>query len=139
MRDESGSVAAGEWMAVEIAPLSGNERWRFVVTMGGKGVVEKHTRAGRFRIEGLQWKCAAKNLATGYGVEMEIPLSVIGDPQRFRFNALRRVNDLKAGIRHIARAHQDAGDVSLMPVATLAAPPTATQPKPMNRQDRQAS
>ncbi|HVF10244.1 MAG TPA: glycoside hydrolase domain-containing protein, partial [Abditibacteriaceae bacterium] len=78
------ALSKGEWLAVEIAPVAGTERWRFVVTPDGKAVAEKHTREGRFRIEGVNWKFATEMNRTNYEVEMQIPLSVVG-ANTFRF------------------------------------------------------
>lgn len=105
-----------EWCAIEIAPKDAIERYRFVVTAKGNGVVEKHTREGRFRIEGLDWKYAVKQTENGYDVEMQIPLSVVNHQKTFRFNALRRIG---GSTPVIVRAFPDAGDVTLMPLATL--------------------
>jgi hypothetical protein len=92
-------------------------RYRFVVTAKGNGVVEKHTREGRFRLEGIDWKFATKKTDNGYEVEMQIPLSIVNNQKQFRFNALRRIGGSDTPI--IVRAFPDAGDVTLMPVAVL--------------------
>jgi hypothetical protein len=105
-----------EWTAIELAPADTSERYRFVVTAKGNGVVERHTREGRFRIEGLDWKYAVHQTKNGYDVEMQIPLSVVRNAKEFRFNALRHVG---GSTPHIVRAFPDAGDVTLMPLATL--------------------
>ncbi len=104
-----------DWCAVEIAPSDLKERLRFVVTPKGNGVVEKHTREGRFRLEDFDWKFSSQKTATGHKAEMQIPLAVIGNQKQFRFNALRRAGSTL----QVTRAFADASDVTLMPIATL--------------------
>ena len=114
-------TAQGEWVAIDIAPLDATERWRFIITADGKTAVERHTREGRFGIEGLSWQAALKIYSGSYNVEIKLPLSVLKGAHSFRFNALRRVNDIKLGTRYTVRVDaMDAGDVTLMPVMTLA-------------------
>jgi len=109
--------AAGDWVGVDLAPLDARERWRFVMTPRGRAAVERHTREGQFAIEGLEWQHGLHVAADHYAVEMRIPLELIGDPTRFRFNVLRRLGAGEAGIRYVVRAYPNAGDVTLMPVA----------------------
>jgi hypothetical protein len=104
-----------DWCAIEIAPMDASERFRFVVTPKGNGVVEKHTREGRFQIEGLNWKFAARQNKDNYVVEMQIPLSLVDHDDEIRLNALRR----DGSTLRITRAFPDANDVTLMPIATL--------------------
>ncbi len=115
-------VVKGEWFAVDLAPTDAKMRWRFVVTPSGKGVVEKHTREGHFRIEGVKWKFAARASRDFYNVEMQIPLSEIGLNHRFRFNARRQLNDTQLGIKYILRSAPDADDATLMPILELKKP-----------------
>lgn len=115
-----GSTLEKDWCAIELAPSSSAERYRFVVTAKGNGIVEKHSREGRFRIEGFAWKFAAKKAADGYEVEMQIPLTVVNNEKQFRFNALRRIGGSDTPI--IVRAFPDAGDITLMPLAVLGEP-----------------
>jgi hypothetical protein len=112
------STLEKEWCAVEIAPEDASERFRFVVTAKGNAVVEKHTREGRFRLEGFDWKFAASATDGGYEVEMQIPLSIVDNAKRFRFNALHR----DGSTLRLTRAFPDAGDVTLMPFAKLDEP-----------------
>lgn len=105
-----------EWCAIELAPPGLDERFRFVVTARGNGVVERHSREGQFRIEGLDWKYSSRPTATGYEVEMQIPLSIVDGQKQFRLNALRRTSGSALPIQ---RAFPDAGDVTLMPQARL--------------------
>jgi hypothetical protein len=114
-----GTTPSNDWVAVELAPVDGTERWRFVVTQKGVTAVERHTREGRFRVEGIKWKGATKTFTGFYDVEIEIPLSVIGAAGWFRLNGLRRSWDAKSGTSYISRAQLDAGDVMLMPKARL--------------------
>ncbi len=109
----------GEWFAVDLAPLKANVRWRFIVTPTGKGIVEKHTREGHFRIEGIKWNFAALATRDFYNVEMQIPLDEIGLENEFRFNARRRLHDTKLDIHYLLDAALDAEDVTLMPIVTL--------------------
>jgi hypothetical protein len=109
------STLEKDWCAVELAPPDLKSRFRFVVTSKGNGVVEKHTREGRFRLENFDWKFSSQKTETGYSVEMQIPLSVVNSEKQFRFNALRR----SGSTLQITRAFPDAGDVTLMPIATL--------------------
>lgn len=119
--DLKAPTAQGEWVAIDLAPLDATERWRFIVTAGGKSMVERHTREGHFGIAGLQWRGALKTYARFYNVEMKLPLSVLKGAHSFRLAALRRVNDATLGTRYTVRAGvADAGDVTLMPVVTLA-------------------
>jgi hypothetical protein len=104
-----------DWCAVEIAPMDGSKRFRFVVTSKGNGVVEKHTREGRLQIEELDWKFAALQNKDNYVVEMQISLSLVEHDGEIRLNALRR----NGSTLRITRAFNDAGDVTLMPVAFL--------------------
>lgn len=130
VRAPASKVLSGEWVAVEIAPMNASEKWRFVVTAKGNTVVEKHTREGQFRIEGLDWKGATKATPKYFDVEMKIPLSIVGNPKQFRFNALRRVWDEKVGIHYIVRAVPDAGDARLMPFVQLAPVKVLSKGKP---------
>ena len=45
--------AEGEWIAVELAPLNATVRWRLVMTVEGKMIVEKRTREGQFEDQGI--------------------------------------------------------------------------------------
>ena len=107
----------GEWLAVEIAPRRPSERWRFVVTSSGKGLVEKHTREGHFQVSEFDWKFASKK-GVLFEVEMRIPLSVVEGATSFRFNALHRAPDV-SGVALLRSAFPDAGDATQMPLATL--------------------
>jgi hypothetical protein len=82
-------------------------------------VVERHTHEGQFRVEGVDWTSAQQRFNGYYDVEMQIPLSVLGNVTKFRFNALRRTTHAPTGTRVVLRAWPDAGDVYLMPIATL--------------------
>jgi hypothetical protein len=115
----------GEWSAVELATYDASERWRFIVNNVGNGLIERHTREGRFRIEGLDWKWAQRSYPAAESsktlnnsktlfIEMQIPLEPFG--KSYRFNALRRVNDTARDVRYITRAVDDVGDATLMPV-----------------------
>ncbi len=106
-----------EWCAIELAPASLDERFRFVITARGNGVIERHTREGQFRVEGLEWKYSSRQTATGYEAEVKIPLEIVGDTKSFRLNVLRRIGGSSAPV---VRAFADAGDVTLMPQARLA-------------------
>jgi hypothetical protein len=108
-----------EWVAVDLAPFDAQERWRFVLTQKGNRVVERHTRGGQFRVQGVAWTAAQQRFNGYYDVEMQIPLSVLGNTTQFRFNALRRTTHAPTGTRIVLRAWPDAGDVYLMPIATL--------------------
>jgi hypothetical protein len=112
-------VPAGDWIAVDLAPLSGRERWRFVVTPHGTYVVERHTREGQFKIEGLEWKHGTRIGGKDYSVEFRIPLELVGDGTSFRLNVLRRIGSRDLSPRYFVRAYPDAGDVTLMPVVQL--------------------
>lgn len=105
----------GEWVAVDLAPSDASERWRFIVTPAGRAIIERHTRRGHYRIEELVWRHAVKSERDSYMAEMAIPLEVIGNPRRFRFNALRRVNDPQASLHYVVRAVPDANSAALMP------------------------
>lgn len=105
-----------EWCAVELAPASLDERFRFVITARGNGVLERHTREGHFRVEGLEWEFSARPTQTGYEAEMKIPLEVVGGAKNFRLNVLRRIGGSSAPV---LRAFPDAGDVTLMPHVRL--------------------
>ncbi|HEX8833926.1 MAG TPA: hypothetical protein VF719_06980, partial [Abditibacteriaceae bacterium] len=126
-RAHTASERAGEWVAVELANMAANERWRFVVTARGNGAIERHTREGQFRIEGAAWQFARTEDRTGYNVEMKIPLELIGvatntkgqKPIQLRLNFLRRINDTARNARYIVRAYPDAGDTKRMAVMTL--------------------
>jgi hypothetical protein len=118
----SAKVLSGEWVGVELSPQNANEKWRFVVTAKGNAVVEKHTREGHFRIEGVQWKSATKTFSGYYDVEMQIPLEVLGNAQKFRLTALRRAWDDKLAMNHLLRAWTDAGDPRLMTLIELQNP-----------------
>jgi hypothetical protein len=118
MRCRTDRVLDKEWTAVEIAPQNAQERWRFVLTQKGNRVLEKHTREGHFRTEGVSWTAAQQRFNGFYDVEFQIPLSVVGNAKTFRFNALRRTAH-ETGTRVILRAFPDIGDVYLMPLVTL--------------------
>jgi hypothetical protein len=109
----------GEWAAVDLAPMKADERWRFRVTQKGRLAVEHHTREGNFSVEGLVWQGATKTFKGFYDVEMKIPLEIIGNASRFRFNALRRTTHEASGTRVTLRAYPDANDVFLAPIVTL--------------------
>jgi hypothetical protein len=119
MRCRTDASTQGEWVAVDLAPLNATERWRFVLTQKGTRVVERHTREGQFRVEGVNWSSAQQRFNGYYDVEMQIPLSVVGNATKFRFNALRRTTHAATGTRVVMRAWPDAGDVYLMRIATL--------------------
>ncbi|HEX8237447.1 MAG TPA: glycoside hydrolase domain-containing protein [Abditibacteriaceae bacterium] len=123
LRCRTNASTQGEWVAVDLAPFDAHERWRFVLTQKGNRVVERHTREGQFRVEGVNWTAAQQHFNGYYDVEMQIPLSVLGDATgnatKFRFNALRRTTHAATGTRVVLRAWPDAGDVYLMPIATL--------------------
>ena len=107
---------SGDWVAAEIAPVDVSktpEKWRFVATIGGKIVVEKWTREGRFEAEMPSFEAKTKSLAGFANVEMRIPLAQI--PVDFRLSAMRRAD--VAGTRIVTRAFADAGDPFLMPRA----------------------
>jgi hypothetical protein len=104
-----------DWCAVELAPQNVSERFRFVVTAKGKGVVERHAREGRFQILDLEWKFQVTKTQKGYIAEIKIPLSIVNNQKQFRFNALHRSGSTLA----LSRAFPDAGDVTLMPLAAL--------------------
>lgn len=101
-----------DWCAAELANGALTERYRFVVTSKGTGVVERHTREGKFRVEGVTWKFAAKKEEGIYTVEMQIPLSIFDSKDYMRANALRRIGDPNSA--YIVRLAQDAGDITLM-------------------------
>ena len=109
----------GEWFAVDLAPLKPNMRWRFIVTPSGKGIAEKHTREGHFRIEGIKWKFAAKATRDFYNIEMQIPLDEIGIPHTGAFNARRRFHDTQLNIHYLLHVFPDNDDVTLMPLTEL--------------------
>jgi hypothetical protein len=69
-------------------------------------------------LEGFDWKFAASATDGGYEVEMQIPLSIVDNAKRFRFNALHR----DGSTLRLTRAFPDAGDVTLMPFAKLDEP-----------------
>ncbi len=108
----------GDWFAIDLA-TNNKERLRFIVTPSGKGIIEKHTREGHFRIEGSKWKFAAHATRDFYNIEMQIPLDEINLNNQFRFNARRRLHDTQLDIHYLLNAFQDAEDVTLMPVAEL--------------------
>src|SRR5207237_891940 len=114
-----GPLQKGEWCAVDMAPADAGERWRFVVIPSGHGVVERHTREGQFRVEGVAWNSAARSSDRSYSVELSIPLSLFDAGHGVRINALRRFSDAAVEARYIARAFPDAGDVTLMPLVRL--------------------
>ena len=101
---------------MELFPASLDERFRFVTTARGNGVLERHTREGHFRVEGLEWKYWAHQTQTGYEAEIKIPLEMVGGAKNFRLNVLHRIGGSSAPI---VRAFPDAGDVTLMPRAQL--------------------
>ena len=106
----------GDWLAAEIAPLDvakEPEKWRFVVTIGGKVVAEKWTRDARFEAQMPEFKATVKSFTGFANVEMRIPLSEIPSP--FRLNAMRRTQSGETRI--VTRAFSDAGDPFLMPRA----------------------
>lgn len=105
----------GDWFAVDLAPINPDVRWRLIVTPGGKGIVEKHTREGHFRIEGINWKYAAKATRDFYNIEMQIPLSEIGLKNKVRFNARRRFHDTQLDIHYLLHAVPDAENITIMP------------------------
>lgn len=112
----------GEWFAVDLAPEDATVRWRFVVTPSGKGIIEKHTREGHFRIEGVKWRFAAFAQRDFYNIELQIPLEELGLSSQFRFNALRQLNDTQLGIKYTLRAAADSDDVTAMPLLELEKP-----------------
>ncbi len=119
-RGKIGAESRGEWSAIDIAPLNADERWRFVLTAKANAVIEKHTREGHFRIlEGVDWDYELHLNDDNYVVEMRVPLSIIGEPQWFRWNAIQRVYDAEHNSLFIARAFPDAGDTQRMPHAWL--------------------
>ena len=76
-------VLADDWCAVEIAPLDGSEKWRFVVTAKNSLAVERYTREGSFRVEEIDWVGKTREF-TGYrDTELQIPLSLFEDFRRF--------------------------------------------------------
>ena len=115
------STLEKDWCAIDLAPLDAGERFRFIVTGKNSGIVERHTGDGHFRLPDFQWKFSAKKIATGYEVEMQIPLSVVVNEKssktQFRFNALRRIRSGSTPL--LLRAFPDANDVTLLPIATL--------------------
>ena len=102
----------GDWFCVERA--NPHTRWRFIVTPAGRGIIEKHTREGHFRIEGIKWKYAAKATRDFYNVEMQIPLDDT-DIRVSTFNVRRRLHDTKLNIHYFLSAAQDAETIELMP------------------------
>lgn len=113
----------GEWFAVDLASQLGVQfeavRWRFIVTPSGKGIVEKHTREGHFRIEGINWKFAAKASRGFYNVEMQIPLKEIKLGHFVSWNVRRRLHDTKLDIHYLLHAYPDNEDITEMPGAEL--------------------
>lgn len=108
-----------QWVAVDLAPLDAQERWRFVLTHKGNRVVERHTREGQFRVEGIDWTSAQQRFSGYHDIEIRIPLSVVGNATKFRFNALRRTTHEPSGTRVTLRTWPDAGDTYFMLIATL--------------------
>jgi hypothetical protein len=139
MRCRFDTSTQGEWVAVDLAPLDAQERWRFVLTQKGNRVVERHTREGQFRVEGVDWTAAQQRFNSYYDVEMRIPLSALGDATKFRFNALRRTTHAPTGTRIVLRAWSDAGDVYLMPIATLSSDGLKSKQKRSSRQRHEYS
>jgi hypothetical protein len=109
----------GEWFGVDLAPYQSNLRYRFIVTPSGKGIIEKHTREGHFRIEGVKWKYTAHATRDFYNIEMQIPFTEVGLDSNFRFNARRRFHDTQLDIHYLLHAFADAEDVTLMPRIVL--------------------
>ena len=107
----------GDWFSVDLAHPT--MRWRFIVTPSGKGIVEKHTREGHFRIEGIKWKFAAKASRDFYNIEMQIPLAEIDSEKGFLFNARRRFHDTKLDIHYLLHAFPDNEDITEMPFVSL--------------------
>lgn len=106
----------GDWVAAEIAPINASkelEKWRFVATIGGKFVVERWTRDGRFEVETPNYQATTKSFAGFANVEMRIPLDQLPEP--FRISAMRRTQ--VGETRIVTRAFNDAGDPFLMPRA----------------------
>ena len=61
-----------EWCAVEIAAPGSNARYRFIATEKGRGIVERHTRAGREETK-LAWSFSILRHGDFYDVEMRLP------------------------------------------------------------------
>ena len=112
------SNSAADWFAIEIAPNDTVQKWRFVVTAGGKNVVEKYTREGRFQVSGLDWQGASYRAADFTDYEIKIPISILEGAPSFRINALRRLSDAN-GTRILLRAAPDANDARRMPQVFL--------------------
>lgn len=110
-----------EWFAMEVAPVNARERWRFVVTAKGRGVVEKHSRDGRFTVENMKWGFTLKPIpnSSKADIYMRIPLSLFETSRGFRFNALYRQFDDATATNLLRRAFPDDGDVTRMPVVTF--------------------
>ena len=111
-------------IAIEIAPLGGSERWRFVASASGKTRVERHTREGHFQIEETDTKIVRRNFPAQKQIEysnleMAIPRKLIGNATRFRLNAWRRIwrDDLQ--LFYTTRAMPDANDTTRMPIVVL--------------------
>jgi hypothetical protein len=117
-------------VAVELFNANTSEKWRFIVTAKGNRVVEKHTREGHFRIEGVQWSGTTKQFNGYYDVELKIPLDVPGKAKPLRFNLLRRVWDEKLQMNQIFRTVENAGDPRLMLPVELVALKPATSKSP---------
>ena len=116
-------------IAVDVALANADGRWRFVVLSDGAKRIERHTREGHFSFESKDVKIARATNTTRNNeysiVEMKIPLSLVGNAKRFRFNVSRRVYYAPSQVFYTARAFLDADDTTKMPFVQMA--PRVTQ------------
>jgi hypothetical protein len=59
---EAPFFAEKEYVAVELAPRDGSEKWRFILTGKGNRVVERRTREGSFRLPDFRFEGSIKPL-----------------------------------------------------------------------------
>ena len=111
-------------IAVDLAPANADERWRFVVLSDGTKRIEKHTREGHFSFESNDVKIVRATKTTRNNeysiVEMQLPLPLVNNEKRFRFNVSRRVYYPPSQMFYTARAFFDADDTTKMPFVQLA-------------------
>jgi hypothetical protein len=110
-------------IAVDIAPANADTRWRFITLSDGAQRIEKHTSEGHFLFESPDVKMARVTHTTRnseYSIaEIKIPLSLLNNVRRFRFNVSRRVYFPQSEMFYTARAYLDADDVTRMPFVAL--------------------
>jgi hypothetical protein len=119
---EAARPTAKEYVAVELAPRDGREKWRFVLTAKGKKVVERHTREGAFLLPEFQFEASTRlsSLPSIRKYFLKIPLRQIPwAKDGVRFDALRSTQMADDGARFTQRLTDNGSDPFALPLLAV--------------------